>query len=356
MQLWGREWSRRELLERVGSISQLGGITPFEYSQGKAKGVGAIRVRTAAGLEFSILPEKGLDIFEASYRSRSLCWHSPAGVVHPAFYDARDVQWLKTFPGGLVSTCGLRSAGSPGEDQGEALGLHGAIGNTPAENVAWQEEWQGEDCRLRVSGTVREARVHGENLLLRRSVETSLGTRVVRVQDSVENQGTQATPLMLLYHLNFGFPLLTDRSRLYARSAKVESRNEHSERSIDAWARFEAPVRNLAERVYYHDIKPDKEGKATVVLVSDDASRDFGVSLQYTRASLPSFIQWKMTSVNHYVLGLEPANCRAEGRKAERERGTLFVLEPGHRQEFFIELRVLDGSGEVAQAMQMADG
>lgn len=354
MRLWGKDWSRHELLERVGSVSQLGGITAFEYSDGKAKGVRALRVRTAAGLEFSVLPEKGLDIFEASYLSKSLSWHSPTGVVHPAYYDARDIQWLKTFPGGLVSTCGLSWAGSPCEDQGEQLGLHGAIGNTPAENVSWQEDWQGDECRLRVSGTVREARVHGQNLLMRRLIETSLAARAIRVQDSVENQGFEPSPLMILYHLNFGFPLLTERSHLFASSVKVEARNDHSRQTIDGWARFEAPVRNLPERVYYHDIKPDKEGKATVVLVSDEATRDFGVALRYTTMSLPNLVQWKMTSVNHFVLGLEPANCRVEGRKAERERGSLFILEPGQKRDFLIELRVLDGLEEVAEAIRMA--
>jgi hypothetical protein len=352
MHLWGREWTRRELLNHVGGLSQLGGITAFEYSQGKAKGVGAIRVRTAAGLEFSVLPEKGLDIFEASYQGRSLSWHSPVGVVHPAFYDARDIQWLRSFPGGLVSTCGLISAGSPSEDQGEHFGLHGAIANTPADNVACEENWVGDDCMLRVSGTVRETRVHGENLLLRRSIETSLGSRSLFVRDSVENQGFQPTPLMLLYHLNFGFPLLTDRSRLYTKSANVEARNEHSRRTIEKWAEFEAPIRNLAERVYYHDMKPDEERKVTVALVSDESARDFGVAVKYSAATLPSFIQWKMTSVNHFVLGLEPANCRVEGRKAERERGTLVVLEPGQKQDFVVEISVLDGRTEVNRVVE----
>jgi hypothetical protein len=352
MRLWGREWTRPELLDRVGSLSQLGGITAFEYSQGKAKGVGTIRVRTAAGLEFSVLPEKGMDIFEANYQGRSLSWLSPVGVVHPSYFDARDIQWLKTFPGGLVSTCGLTSAGSPSEDQGEQLGLHGTIANTPAESVAWDEDWSGDDCVLRVSGVVREARVHGQNLLLRRTIETSLASRAISIRDSVENLGFQATPLMLLYHLNFGFPLLTDKSRLYARSANVEARNEHSRGTIQEWAQFEMPVRNLPERVYYHDMKCDAEGNVSVALLSDEGKRDFGVEVKYKAASLPSFVQWKMTSVNHFVLGLEPANCRVEGRSAERERGGLVILEPGQKRDFAIAIRVLDGLEELDEVVR----
>jgi hypothetical protein len=68
MYLWGRDWSRSELEQRIGSLSQLGGITRFEYCDGKARGVTALRVRTASGFEFSVLPERGLDIFEATYQ------------------------------------------------------------------------------------------------------------------------------------------------------------------------------------------------------------------------------------------------------------------------------------------------
>jgi len=66
MHLWGKNWTRAELHQRIGALSQLGGITRFEYCDGKAKGVTALRVKTASGLEFTVLPEKGLDLFEAA--------------------------------------------------------------------------------------------------------------------------------------------------------------------------------------------------------------------------------------------------------------------------------------------------
>ena len=59
-----------------------------------------------------------------------------------------------------------------------------------------------------------------------------------------------------------------------------------------------------------------------------------------------------MTGVNHFVLGLEPANCRSLGRKAERERGTLQMLAPGERRAFRLELKVLQGAEQVARAIR----
>ena len=74
--------------------------------------------------------------------------------------------------------------------------------------------------------------------------------------------------------------------------------------------------------------------------------------MSYDSKTLPRFVQWKMTGTNHFVLGLEPANCWTLGRKAERDRGTLQFLSPGERREFRLELRVLNGADEVSNAIR----
>ena len=91
--------------------------------------------------------------------------------------------------------------------------------------------------------------------------------------------------------------------------------------------------------------------RSLVVLVGDDSTRDFGVLLEYRAATLPRFIQWKMPGATHYALGLEPANCKVEGRSAERQAGSLQMLPPNASREFALEIRVLDGQQEVAQAI-----
>jgi hypothetical protein len=98
-------------------------------------------------------------------------------------------------------------------------------------------------------------------------------------------------------------------------------------------------------------MEADQNGKVRVVLVGDDTVRDFAVALTYKAATLPHFIEWKMTGEGHFVLGLEPANCGLAGRKAQREAGTLHFLKPGEQEEFLIELRVLDGVSEVKNSI-----
>lgn len=345
-------YSRDFLLQRTGRLSQAGGISTFTHADGKGKGVSTLRVRTAEGLEFWVVPDRGMDIFEATFRGTSLCWHSPNGMVHPAYYSTRGAEWLRSFPGGLLATCGLTTAGASSVDNGESLGVHGSIANTPAEAVSWSERWEGDDCLLTVAGKLREASVHGPNLVLERAISTSLKSRSFSVHDVVENQGVRDSPLMVLYHFNFGFPLLTERSVIHAPSRAVEPADDWAARSKETWHRFETPQKGVAERVYFHHMAPDPSGKVTVVLVSDGDRPDLGIALSYDSKTLPRFVQWKMTGTNHFVLGLEPANCWTLGRKAERERGTLQMLSPGEQREFRLDLRVLNGADEVADAIR----
>jgi len=344
--------SRESLLEHIGKLSQVGGISHFTHADGKARGVSTLRVRTARGLEFWVVPDKGMDIVEASFLGKSLSWHSPNGIVHPAYYSSRGLEWLKTFAGGLLCTCGLTTVGAPSQDNGESLGQHGSISNTPAEHVSWSEDWVEDDCMLTVSGKVRETSVHGPNLLLERTISTSLKNVSFSIRDVVENQGFQDSPLMILYHFNFGFPLLTERSQIYCPSQGVESINTLSLNSENQWHRFEAPEKGASERVYFHQMQPDSAGRVTVVLVSDSDKPEFGISLSYDGNALPQFVQWKMTGTNHFVLGLEPANCKIMGRNVERQQGTLQILAPGERCEFLLELSVLEGAEQVANAIR----
>lgn len=346
--------TREFLLQHTGQLSQLGGITAFTHAEGRGKGVATLRVRTARGLEFWVVPDRGMDIYEASWLGSSLCWHSPTGMVHPAYYSRRGTEWLRSFAGGLLCTCGLTTAGAPSEDSGEALGLHGSISNTPAEGVRWSEEWEGEDCRFTISGRVRETSVFGPNLLLERTISTSLLSDALSIRDRVVNQGFNDSPLMVLYHFNFGFSLLTEKSRIYAPSQSIEPSSQEAAGALPRSSYFEAPELNASEKVFYHRMQPDADGWATVVLVSDDERQDFGIALRYDSSTLPEFAQWRMPGAGHYVLGLEPANCRTLGRAAERRRGTLQTLPAGSTREFHLQLQVLEGAEAVAAAVRQA--
>ena len=211
--LFGRDYTKAELLRLVGDMSQLAAVRRAELTEGNERGAGLIEVSNASGLSFSVLPGRALDIAAATYQGRSLCFRSATGDVGPAFFEPAGYGWMRSFFGGLLISCGLTFVGHPEtdpEEEGEELGLHGRLSAIPARDVSAGGSWQGDQYRLRIAGTMREAVALGTTLELRREITTTLGERRISIHDRVENLGGLRSPLMLLYHTNPGFPLLDE--------------------------------------------------------------------------------------------------------------------------------------------------
>jgi hypothetical protein len=340
------------LLRHVGDLAQLAHIQPSRLEGGRADGMAALEVNAGDGLRFSVLPSRCLDIPFCEYRGVPLVWHARNGLVAPAYYEPEGDAWLRSFFGGLLTTCGLRQVGPPCVDEGEALGLHGRIANAPAEDVRCGSEWQGDELELWVSGTMRETRVFGEDLRLQRRISTQLGGRSIRVQNWVENRGDEPSPLMVLFHVNSGFPLLGPDTRLIAADRAVEPRDERAQEGLADHARFGPPQPGWAEQVYYHDVQAAADGWAHVALVNDTLDlpfgRGIGLRVSWRRDQLWNLVEWKQLGEGTYVVGTEPANCRPEGRSAARQNGRLETIAPRETRAFELELGILVGGQEIA--------
>ena len=105
--LFGRKYTRRQLQDRIGDMSQLLHVRRAELTEGTEQGAGLIDIFNASGLNFSILPGRCLDIASAQYKGMSLCFRSNTGDVGPAFYEPQGFGWLRGFFGGLVTSCGM---------------------------------------------------------------------------------------------------------------------------------------------------------------------------------------------------------------------------------------------------------
>jgi hypothetical protein len=336
--LYGRQWSRAALLARVGDLAQVAGVRVSQWDDGPERGIRVAEVRTGSGLEFTVLLDRGMDIGPAAYRGLPLAWISPAGFGHPAYYEPEGIGWLRTFGGGLMTGCGLTYLGAPDVDQGEVLGVHGRVSHLPVRQAQAGEKWEGDECRLWVAGEMRQARIFGENLRLTRQITSWLGQSRIAIHDMVENLSDATAPLMILYHINLGFPLLDHHARLVALPHTVKPRDRDAEPGLTDWMRFQPPTPGYREQVFNHDLLPDAEGWAGISLVNPTLG--LSVSVRHRKDTLPNLVQWKMMGQGAYVLGLEPANCGTEGRSKERERGTLQFLEPGERREFQVEIEV----------------
>jgi len=347
--LFGKRVTRQELLERVGDVSQVAGIRSVELADGRERGVRAAQFRTGGGLDFTVLLDRGLDLDFASYQGVPLSWRSPTGSAHPAYYEPEGLAWLRTFFGGLLTTCGLTYAHHPCVDEGEQLGLHGRISHVPAHNVQVEERWEGDEFLMRVTGEVTEAAVFGPHLVLRRSVSTRLGDRRLWLTDVVENRGFRPQPLMLLYHINVGYPIVDAGARLLAAVESVDFLDDRARAEPEDFPHFLNPQPGYQERVYRLSFHPDEGGYTHVGLVNRNClgGRGLGVYLCFRKKELPFMLEWKQLGQGEYVVGIEPANCPMAPRAVLRKEGTLVHLAPGEVQEFSIEVGVLDGREEL---------
>ncbi len=322
--IFGQNLTKREILKRLGDISSIAGAREFEYTSGPARGMRAIEVKNGAGLSFTVLPDRNMDISYASYKGIPLSYISKTGEVSPVFYDEKD--WLRNFTAGLITSCGLSYCGSPCDDDGKALGLHGRISNAPSYNVSVSEDWVGDDYIITIKGTSHEAIVFGENITNTRTITVKLGENKINIENRIENNAFNKTPFMLLYHINLGYPLVDEGSVISTNCEYVRPLNDSCGPFADKRLEVEAPQAGFGEQVFLHKAPENAWAQIT------NKKLGFGLKLNYDGNAMPYLVEWKMMGEGEYVIGLEPANCTSEGRVVNRNNGTLRYLEAGEEE------------------------
>jgi len=346
--LWGRRWTRAELLARVGRLEQVAGIRLVEGGDGAERGVRLLRCWSGAGFEFEILVDRGFDIGGAWLRGRPLAWSSPVGVTGPWYHEPDGIGWFRGFPGGLVSTCGLDHTLLGGPDDAtvfnyphrgtETYGLHGRYTGLPARLAGYGATWDGDECVLWAEGEVVQAALFGEQLLLRRRVEADLGGVSLRIADTVTNIGPTRCPHMLLYHCNVGFPVVDTGSELVYPSGPGTC---VSAASSPDYLRLTGPQAGFVEECYEHDMRPGPDGLTEAAVVNP--ALGLGVFQRYDGAMLPHHITWRQLGTVAYVVAMEPSTNRDAGRFDARARGELIELAPGQARGYRLEIGALDG-------------
>jgi len=342
----GRAWKRQELVSLIGDPLQIAGARSSVLTDGKADGVRAVEIATGTGLTFTVLPGRGMDIPFASYKGKSLGFFSGTGITAPAYYAERGLEWRRSFSVGLLTTCGIANSGAPSVDQGKSFGLHGRVANAAAENLCVDQGWEGDEFLIRLKGTMREAEAMVENLSLTRRIETRLGARSFRLQDTVVNHGFEPQPLIMLYHINFGFPLLGPKARVVGPIRKTEPRDDEArkDKGVEECLTFPEPVQGYQEKVFFHTMAADARGRTFVALLNPDPGdgEPLGLVLRWNAKELPHLTEWKMVRKGFYVLGLEPGNSIPLGRGVLREKGILPTIEGQAEWSMTIDFEVID--------------
>lgn len=324
----------------IGHPSQLAGVEEHMLLKGKGKGITLLETKNGCGLNVTFSADRAMDISRIDYLGFNMGFFAPCGYVAPQFYDCRENGFLKSFTAGFLTTCGLSAVGSPCIDGGEELPLHGNISNTPCENYSHFET----ENEIIINADIRDASLFGKKLILHRKYTVSKKENTVIINDSIENIGTDNTPCMILYHMNMGYPLLSENAVLNIPHNSVKPRNAHAAEDIKNCLKAEKPQRGYEERCYYYDVK-ERGGYASVGIYNNDIKK--GVIISFEKNLLDCFTQWKMMGEGEYVMGLEPANCTPDGRAENRRCGTLKFISPGECYNTELKIKFTENGDDI---------
>lgn len=300
-------------------------------------------------LKFSVIPTRGMSILRVEAGDLQLGWDSPVKeVVHPRFINLQSrggLGWLEGFNEWMVR-CGLEWAGHPGKDKfvnnvGEEaemdLTLHGKIGNIPASEVEVIVD-RDPPYRIRLRGRVDERMFYGPKLELWTEISTEADSTSFRIEDTLTNHGAFDQEFQIIYHANFGAPLLEKGALLVAPVKQVTPFNAHAAKSVNAYASYEAPTRGFVEQVYCLHPLADEKSRTTFLL--QNARADRGVSLSFSVDQLPYVTLWKNTNAREegYVTGIEPGTGFPANRRLERRAGRVPKLAAGASRSFVIDV------------------
>lgn len=327
----------RQLLKRLGNIDQLAGIRLERLEEGNGAGARIARVWNAAGLSFSVTPDRSLDLYDFSYRGINLAFHSKNGLGAASVLPLAG-EFFSDWPGGMLATCGLDNVGGAVQaDEMNAFPIHGRIRGRAAEQFSSNAHWDGDDYVLRLSGVVRESRLYGRSLELRRQIETSLYASTVTVTDTVTNLADASEPVFLLYHFNFGYPLLDEDARYFGPRSETSVFGDVAD---DDFRSMRPPVDGAAHLTFCH--VPCERKVVTAGLYQPKLR--LSAYLQYDATALPYLLEWKCLKSHDYVLAIEPTNCPAVNRLSDLQTGKAYSLGAYESVTYQITLGVAEGS------------
>ena len=308
-----------------------------------------------------VIPTRGMNVLDVRKGDVRLGWDSPVKeVVHPKYVhlDSRGgLGWLDGF-NEWMARCGLEFAGHPGLDKfttntGDTaemeLSLHGKIGNIPASKVEVLID-RAPPHRIRVRGVVHERLFFGPKLRLVAEISTLPGSDSFRIDDSVTNLGGADQEFTVIYHGNYGRPILEEGAELVAPIRKIAPMNANAAKAIDTHSKYRAPEAGFVEEVFLVEPWADAAGNTSILL--RNAAADVGSSVSWSTKELPYLTVWKNTAaeVDGYVTGLEPGTGHPYNRSVERKLGRLPSLAPGATRTFGLEFGIHTTKESVAGA------
>jgi len=326
--------------DKVSNIAQVGGIETSVLDNGLGRGVRVAWFNTGSGLRFKVVIDRAMDIADAFFNQYSIAWLSHPGIMPPQPFSNRGADWLRTFGGGLVTTCGLSHVGGDENDEYGSRGVHDLISNTPAEIISIiQPDPARGFYNMSMTGIIKQSKIFGPSLELKRTISATLGTPGFQIHDEIINKGNEAAPHMLLYHCNFGWPLADEGAQIFCNGEPPKIcptiNDKHNGPGQD---------------VFFIDAKPNNNGDC----ICGIENKKIGIAavLKFTKKQMPWLTNWQHWSRGEYVTGIEPGTHPPIGQSKARADGTLIFIAPGETKKYDLHIEILNNPEEIITVIQ----
>ncbi|WP_048698037.1 aldose 1-epimerase family protein [Erwinia piriflorinigrans] len=321
---------------------------------GKQEGSKVLTLTSQNGLTIALSPSRGMDLLHVNGHGVRLGWDSPVQeVVNPAYMNLESrngLGWLEGFNEMMVR-CGFEWTGHPVSKDGVLYTLHGKAGNTPASKVEVTVD-DSAPHEIRIRGLLKETTFKKAKLETWTELRYVPGSDSFTVHDVLTNQADYPHDYQIIYHSNFGTPILEKDARFIAPLKSVSPFNDYAKKGLDGWDRYGAPTQDFDEMVFNLTPKADSSGKTVAAVINSKG--DKGASIEFDTRQLPRLTMWKNTDTlkQGYVTGIEPGTNYAYPVTIEKEQGRVKQLQPGQSTEFTLTYTLLKDAGAVQKVEQ----
>jgi hypothetical protein len=329
-------------------------LTHQILSGGKQQGSELLTL-TQGDMTIRFVPTRAMAILDVVVAGTRFGWDSSVKeVVNPAFINQEafgGLGWLEGF-NEMVVRCGYQWAGHPGVDGEEMLTLHGRIQNTPASFVKLTVD-QSPPHNITLSARVDEKCFKKSDFEVWMHVSVTPGENKLVIRDELINRGDYEREYQVIYHNNFGTPVLDAGGQLHVPAKSVSPFNEYAKQGLASWDSIDPPRKGFDEMVFNVFPISDEQGNTTAVLHNAQANK--GVAVGYNTSQLPVLTIWKNldTPKQGYVVGIEPGTSFAYNRRYQRALGLVPTIGANESREFDVSFTFLMNEQQVAS--QVAD-
>ncbi|WLT07678.1 aldose 1-epimerase family protein [Gilliamella apis] len=316
---------------------------------GKQEGSELLTIKSE-GLTINLSPTRGLGIVNVEGNGIRLGWDSPVKeIVNPKYMNLESrggAGWLDGFNEMMVR-CGFEWTGHAVQADGMMYTLHGRAQNTPVSKLFVEVEDQA-PYTITIKGLIKENAFKKSNFETWVTIRHVPGSKEFTVHDILTNLSDYDRDYQIIYHSNFGTPILEQGAKFVAPVKEISPFNEYAATGLKNWQTYQGPTKGFDEMVY--NIFPYSDANnQTQVMLTNNAS-DKGVGIAFNTQQLPVLTLWKNTDTlkQGYVTGIEPGTSFAYPVTIEREQKRVPQLGAGKSTEFILTYSLLSNKEEVA--------